>query len=89
MRPRQFRSNGQPTANSARDVWVTETALTTALNVSYMATQLSLFSIVIGIALLLAGIGFVILDWAALHRRRQATADATKASLKSTKPAVA
>jgi hypothetical protein len=81
--------NGQPSANSARDVWVTETALTTALNVSYMATQLSLFSIVIGIALLLAGVGFVILDWAALHSRRQATADATKASLKSTTPAVA
>src|SRR5579862_7725052 len=47
--------NGQPVANSARDVWVTETALTTALNVSYMASQLSLFSIVVGVALLLAG----------------------------------
>ena len=85
-------ANGQPTANSARDIWVTETALTTALNVSYMATQLSLFSIVIGVALLLAGIGFVILDWAALHRRKQATADAdaaTAAAFKSTKPAVA
>ena len=69
---------------------MTETALTTALNVSYMATQLSLFSIVIGIALLLTGIGFAILDWAALHSRKQATADAAKAaSLKSAKPAVA
>jgi hypothetical protein len=83
-------SGGQPTANAARDIWVTETALTTALNVSYMATQLSLFSIVIGFALLLTGIGFAILDWAALHRRRQATVDAaTASSLKSTKPAVA
>jgi hypothetical protein len=83
-------SGGQPVANGARDVWVTETALTTALNVSYMATQLSLFSIVIGFALLLTGIGFAILDWAALHRRKQATADAaTAASFKSTKPAVA
>ena len=83
-------SNGQPAANSARDIWVTETALTTALNVSYMATQLSLFSMVIGFALLLTGIGFVILDWAALHRRRKATTDAaTAASFKSTKPAVA
>jgi hypothetical protein len=63
--------NGQPVANSARDIWVTETALTTALNVSYMATQLSLFSIVVGVALLLAGIGFIVLDWAALHRRRE------------------
>jgi hypothetical protein len=64
--------NGQPVSNSARDIWVTETALTTALNVSYLATQISLFSIVVGVALLLAGIGFVVLDWAALHRRKEA-----------------
>jgi hypothetical protein len=31
----------------------------TALNVSYMAEQLSLFSLVVGIALLLAGVGFI------------------------------
>jgi hypothetical protein len=52
---------GQPVQNAARNVWVTETALSTALNTSYMATQLSLFSLVVGIALILAGIGFVIL----------------------------
>ena len=69
-----LQSKGQPVANAARDIWVTETALTTALNVSYMASQLSLFSIVIGAALLLTGIGFVVLDWAALHRRREKTA---------------
>ena len=51
----------QPVANGLRDLWVTETALTTALNTSYMAEQLSLFGIVVGIALLLAGIGFAIL----------------------------
>ena len=61
---------GQPVANAARDTWVTETALSTALNVSYMADRLGLFSIVTGIALLLTGIGFVVLDWAALHRSR-------------------
>jgi hypothetical protein len=65
-----LQSNGKPVANAARDIWVTETALTTALNVSYMAEQLSLFSLVIGVALLLSGVGFVVLDWAALHRRR-------------------
>src|SRR4029079_10379970 len=48
--------NGQPVGNPARNLWVTETALTTALNVSFMAERLSLFSIVIGIALLLSGI---------------------------------
>jgi hypothetical protein len=54
-------TTGQPVQNGARTVWVTETALSTALNTSYMATQLSLFSLVVGIALILAGIGFVIL----------------------------
>ena len=54
-------ANGQPVSNPVREVWVTETALATALNVSYMATQLSLFSLVVGIALLLSGIGFIVL----------------------------
>ena len=65
--------NGQPVSNSARDIWVTETALTTALNVSFLATQISLFSVVVGVALILAGVGFIVLDWAALHRRKQTT----------------
>ncbi len=52
---------GQPAENGARDVWVTETALGTALNATYMADRLSLFGIVIGIALMLAGIGFAVL----------------------------
>jgi hypothetical protein len=51
----------QPVSNGRRDIWVTYTALTTALNTSYMASQLSLFALVIGVALLLAGIGFGIL----------------------------
>jgi hypothetical protein len=51
----------QPVQNGARQIWVTETALTTALNTSYMADQLGLFGIVVGVALLLAGIGFGIL----------------------------
>ena len=54
-------ATSHPVSNGARDVWVTETALSTALNTSYMATQLSLFSLVVGIALILAGIGFAIL----------------------------
>jgi hypothetical protein len=53
--------SGQPLDNAARNVWVTETALSTALNVSYMADQLGNFGIVVGIALLLSGLGFVIL----------------------------
>ena len=51
----------RPVENATRNVWVTETALSTALNTSYMAERISLFGIVMGIALLLAGIGFAIL----------------------------
>jgi hypothetical protein len=58
--------NGEPISNSARNTWVTETALSTALNTSYMAEQIGLFSVVVGIALLLSGIGFIILALAVL-----------------------
>jgi hypothetical protein len=53
----------QPIQNGARNVWVTETALTTALNASFMASQLALFGIVVGVALLLSGFGFAILSF--------------------------
>ena len=56
-----LQANGRPVDNAARNIWVTETALTTALNTSYMAAQLALFGIVVGVALLLSGIGFGIL----------------------------
>ena len=54
-------AKGAPVSNAARTTWVTETALTTALNTSYMAVQTALFGIVVGIALLLSGFGFAIL----------------------------
>jgi F0F1-type ATP synthase membrane subunit c/vacuolar-type H+-ATPase subunit K len=53
--------DGKPVANAARNTWVTATAFSTALNTSYMAEQLALFGIVVGIALLLSGIGFAVL----------------------------
>ena len=61
--------SGQPIANGARNIWVTETALTTALNMSYMAEQLAVFGIVVGIALLLTGTGLLILALAVLGGR--------------------
>ena len=64
--------NGQPVANAARDLWVTETALATALNTSYLAQQISLFGVVVGIALLLSGFGFGILALAGALRSRDA-----------------
>jgi hypothetical protein len=51
----------QPVNNGRRDLWVTYTALTTALNTSYMASQIALFGVVVGVALLLSGVGFGIL----------------------------
>jgi hypothetical protein len=60
----------QPVSNGARNIWVTETALATALNTSYMADRLGLFGIVVGVALLLTGIGFFVLAFAALHRKQ-------------------
>jgi hypothetical protein len=54
-------AGGRPVDNGLRNLWVTETALTTALNTSYMADRLSVFGLVMGIALLLSGIGFGVL----------------------------
>jgi hypothetical protein len=71
-------ATGQPVQNGARNIWVTETALSTALNTSYMATQLSLFSLVVGIALILAGIGFVILALGATAPAKKETAAVPK-----------
>ena len=56
-----LQSNGTPVDNPARSVWINETALATALNTSYMADQISLFGVVVGVALLLTGFGFAIL----------------------------
>jgi hypothetical protein len=52
---------GRPVENGARNIWVTETALTTALNMAFMGERLALFGMVMGIALLLTGIGFLVL----------------------------
>ena len=65
-------SNGKPVDNAARSLWVTETALTTALNTSYLAEQISLFGIVVGFALLLSGFGFGILSIGGALRSREA-----------------
>ena len=81
--------DGRPLPNTARNTWVTATALTTALNMSYMAEQLALFSMVIGIALLLSGVGFIVLDWVALHRRREAEELKTAVTPAPVKPVTA
>ena len=66
-------ANGNPVSNGARNVWVTETALATALNVSYLAENLALFGVVVGIALLLSGLGFLILAIGGALRHAEVT----------------
>ena len=52
---------GQPVENGLRNMWVTSTALTTALNTAYFAESVATFAIVMGFALLLTGVGFLVL----------------------------
>jgi hypothetical protein len=68
--------SGQPLDNAARQVWITETALSTALNTSYMAEQLSIFGMVVGVALLLTGIGLLVLTLGGALRHRTQSAPA-------------
>jgi hypothetical protein len=74
--------NGRPVENPLRQLWVTETALSTALNMAFFAERVALFSIAMGIALLLTGIGFLVLTLGGalgaitLPQRRRSTASA-------------
>ena len=65
---------GNPISNPARQSWVTAVAITTALNTSYMAEQLSIFGMVVGVALLLTGVGLVILAFAVFGREPEEAA---------------
>ena len=71
----------KPVENGLRNMWVNETALTTALNTAYFAEQVATFAIVMGIALLLAGIGFGIVSLRVLPAadRKEERAPATAA----------
>jgi len=62
-------TTSSPISNGARNVWVSETALTGSLYLAFASAGLSIFAIVVGIALLLAGIGFLILAASGAARR--------------------
>ena len=74
--------NGQALDNPIRQIWITETALTTALNSSYLAENVAMFGIVVGVALLLTGIGFAILVFAGVAPR-------TRQGIRALRPAQA
>ena len=77
----------QPVENGARSIWVTETALTNALNTSFFAEQVALFGMVVGIAMVLVGVGLGILSFVAFRRLpadEAAQARAAEASIGAT-----
>ena len=66
-------TTGQPVENPQRNLWVTETALSTALTMGFLAENLARFGMVVGIALLLSGIGFLVLALGGALRRAEET----------------
>lgn len=64
----------RPVENAARTIWVNATALSTALNTAYFAENVATFAIVMGIALLLTGIGFLVLSLGWVPGRQRAAA---------------
>ena len=81
--------NGQPVSNGARNIWVTETALTTALNTSFFAERVGIFTLAIGGALLLTGIGFLVLMLGGALRPTPAETPAASQARPSVQPASA
>jgi len=72
--------SGEPVSNPAREIWVTETALASALNTSYFAENVANFAIVVGFALLLSGIGFLVLTLRLPWRPEETETETTPAS---------
>ena len=64
---------GEPAENGARNIWISSTAFQTSLHTAYFAESVATFAIVMGVALLLAGIGFLILTVRRLGRRAEST----------------
>ena len=69
---------GEPVANPARDIWISSTAFQTALNTAYFAESVATFVIAVGGALLLVGIGFLVLTLRLLDRPERSRAQAAK-----------
>ena len=53
--------SGRPVTNPARDLWVSQRALATGLELAYVGEQVSLFSIATGILFVIIGIGFLVM----------------------------
>jgi hypothetical protein len=57
----QALGSGEAEDNPERTIWINATALSTALNTSFFAESVAMFTIVVGIALILIGIGLLVL----------------------------
>ncbi|MBJ7457209.1 MAG: hypothetical protein JHC74_14225 [Thermoleophilia bacterium] len=53
--------NGRPVSNPSRDLWVSQRALATGLELAYVGEQVSLFSVATGILFVIIGIGFLVM----------------------------
>ncbi len=73
-------ATGKPVENGLRNLWVTSTALSTALNTAYFAESVATFAIVMGIAMLLTGVGFLVLTTRVLMPARAPRAAAVSAT---------
>ncbi len=73
-------ATGKPVENGLRNLWVTSTALSTALNTAYFAESVATFAIVMGIAMLLTGVGFLVLTTRVLMPVRAPRAAAVSAT---------
>jgi hypothetical protein len=81
--------SGKPLDNPARQIWISETALSGALNSAYAAEQMALFGMVVGVALLLSGLGFGILALAGALRNRESLLTSHHPATASSTPATA
>jgi putative Mn2+ efflux pump MntP len=74
--------SGKTVDNPLRNMWVTSTALSTSLNTAYFAEQVATFAMAMGFALLLCGVGFLVLTMRLLvPRTATATEKPPKASV--------
>jgi hypothetical protein len=60
-------ADGTAIDNPERQIWVTETSLATALDTSFFAQGVATFAGIVGIALILIGIGLLVLTFGALR----------------------
>jgi hypothetical protein len=53
--------SGQPVSNPARELWVTQRALATGLELAFVGEQIALFSVATGIVFAIIGIGLIVM----------------------------